>query len=629
MINLWASDIGRWDAANYSLLKNVFELNLQLFQRSKKNKTLLFFVIRDHFYDVKRRTGTPIELLTPTIQKDLEKIWTDIIKPDDFKESKVQDFFDFDFTGLPHKLHAPDEFETKVNLLKTRFFISDQHDYLLDKKYKGEVPSDALPTYIARVWQTIKENKDLDLPSERQMVAVFRCSQIMEAILAKFNEQLKPLRKTLREENKEVQNFAAEATRLMKDAIDQYNTESMYYEPSVSEQKRQSLNDQMRRELHELFILQIKFITSNALHHFKEAFLRGLPSDGKAARNFAELANHLSQKTLTYFDQRATDSIPPGTEWDISLDRASLQEQIDDFISVQRKKQLELLLQEVQALLKKSIYNPLSQHMDRVSHTMWADLNKLYEDTQLKTSQTLRESLQGFNCNEQEIEERVNSLKESVFTQFRDMFREKVKGNLASKMFAKFNESFKYDSSGIPRKWTPEDNVASYFKTARDKGSQLIELFSVLRLKAEFKDVSVFDPSATIDPEYIILTPEECNQQMEIYKRDCDSAYNQAISEQEHAGGKAMMGPLMMGLIAVLGWNEAMMVLSWALFNPLFLILMIILGVVLYVGYAFDMLGVYGTVIKTVLSALLSEAKKFINQKLQAQGLNGPKPKTD
>ncbi len=35
MINMWVHDVGRFEGANYGLLKIVFELNLQLFQSAK------------------------------------------------------------------------------------------------------------------------------------------------------------------------------------------------------------------------------------------------------------------------------------------------------------------------------------------------------------------------------------------------------------------------------------------------------------------------------------------------------------------------------------------------------------------------------------------------------------------
>src|SRR6266550_8653546 len=53
VVNMWANDVGRHDGANYSLLKIIFELNLQLFQTSapstRSEKTLLLFCFRDHY----------------------------------------------------------------------------------------------------------------------------------------------------------------------------------------------------------------------------------------------------------------------------------------------------------------------------------------------------------------------------------------------------------------------------------------------------------------------------------------------------------------------------------------------------------------------------------------------------
>lgn len=111
IINLWMTDIGRYNAANYGLLKTVFELNLQLFARSDSPKTLLLFIIRDHMKQV-----TPLEMLQATLEKDLATIWNELIKPDQFKNSNVRDFFDLEFTSLPNKPLMPDAFEQEVCL---------------------------------------------------------------------------------------------------------------------------------------------------------------------------------------------------------------------------------------------------------------------------------------------------------------------------------------------------------------------------------------------------------------------------------------------------------------------------------------------------------------------------------
>lgn len=83
ILNLWEHQVGLYQGANMGLLKTVFEVNLQLFQhsRSSKEKTLLFFVIRDHV------GSTPLENLAKTLQSDLEKIWDGLSKVEIIKRT--------------------------------------------------------------------------------------------------------------------------------------------------------------------------------------------------------------------------------------------------------------------------------------------------------------------------------------------------------------------------------------------------------------------------------------------------------------------------------------------------------------------------------------------------------------
>ncbi len=42
--------------------------------------------------------------------------------------------------------------------------------------------------------ETIKTNKDLDLPTEKEMLAMFRCEEIMESAYAGFAAKFAPIR---------------------------------------------------------------------------------------------------------------------------------------------------------------------------------------------------------------------------------------------------------------------------------------------------------------------------------------------------------------------------------------------------------------------------------------------------
>ncbi|OMJ30237.1 Protein SEY1, partial [Smittium culicis] len=75
IVNMWENMVGLYNGANMGLLKTVFEVNLQLFGKNRESKTLLYFVIRDHV------SPTPVEVLGNTVQKDLERIWSELSKP--------------------------------------------------------------------------------------------------------------------------------------------------------------------------------------------------------------------------------------------------------------------------------------------------------------------------------------------------------------------------------------------------------------------------------------------------------------------------------------------------------------------------------------------------------------------
>lgn len=154
IVNIWMHDIGRWQGANYPLLRTVFELNLRLFQSSKKSRVQLLFTIRDHAF-------TPIEKLAEAIMQDLNIIWTQISKPDEFASSKASDFFDFQFFPLPPRPHQPQEFEAKALELGKRLNNRSHSDTLWSEHYSPDVPMDGFSTFCDNVWETVSANKDL------------------------------------------------------------------------------------------------------------------------------------------------------------------------------------------------------------------------------------------------------------------------------------------------------------------------------------------------------------------------------------------------------------------------------------------------------------------------------------
>src|SRR5271155_4120924 len=109
-------------------------------------RSLLFFVIRDHI------GTTPLSNLRNTLLQDLTKIWASLSKPPGLENSRIEDYFDFAFAALPHKILQPEKFASEVGKLGTGFRIghraNKKHGLHTDQELEGGV---FLPEYHRRI----------------------------------------------------------------------------------------------------------------------------------------------------------------------------------------------------------------------------------------------------------------------------------------------------------------------------------------------------------------------------------------------------------------------------------------------------------------------------------------------
>ena len=148
LINMWTTDIGRYGASNYGLLKVIFEVNLKLFDQKSSKK--LLFVLRD--YD----SRIEFDRIKAMIDKDLKQIWSEIYKPEQHENSKPEDFFSFEFAMMPHKIFQPDEFSAKAGELRGRFALDAADTLFLTTPEDDGVPIDGLPVFVEQTWEVIR-----------------------------------------------------------------------------------------------------------------------------------------------------------------------------------------------------------------------------------------------------------------------------------------------------------------------------------------------------------------------------------------------------------------------------------------------------------------------------------------
>ena len=60
-------------------------------------------------------------------------------------------------------------------------------------EYHRRIPADGFSVYAEGVWDQIVHNKDLDLPTQQELLAQFRCDEIAREVMVAFDEAITPL----------------------------------------------------------------------------------------------------------------------------------------------------------------------------------------------------------------------------------------------------------------------------------------------------------------------------------------------------------------------------------------------------------------------------------------------------
>ncbi|KAL9644517.1 hypothetical protein ABK040_009381 [Willaertia magna] len=488
LVNMWMQDIGRYNAANYSLLKTVFELNLQLFQKDKTSKTLLLFVIRDHI-----RSMTDISTLREQILKDIEKIWNSLMKPKQFENSQVTDFFDFEFTSLPHKELQGELFVTEVNEMRSRFICDDEENYknyLFKPIYKKSVPIDGFEHYANGIWQVIIENKDLDIPTQKEMLAMYRCDEISSILFKDFEKHLNEWQEQIKIKTI-ITRLGSQAKQIIDVLIKQFKEQTQLYVPEVVERKCKEFQDHMISEIKILYVEQLGHLRTKAVEAFRKHLYAAIQTridQGEVIEDFTNTTKQIHNTIVQgLFLEIAQKARYPGLdeEFDYKQTLDLLLDELNVITDEYRQKQVELIVKIQLDDMKEDIREEITNLIDKPEDDLWKKLRKYLKDKVHQEEELLKGALKGFEVSD------ISKYSTRIYSFAKSSIIAKVKeatSFLSLRLNNRFEELFKRDANGMPRAWQRLDQIKEDYKIARQKAIQMLDIFFLCRLESEALD---------------------------------------------------------------------------------------------------------------------------------------------
>lgn len=608
IVNLWEHQVGLYQGANMGLLKTVFEVNLGLFgkREDQTQRTLLLFVIRDHI------GSTPLANLQATLTQDMNRIWDNLAKPPGLTAARLDDYFDMAFETLPHKILMPDKFESSVLDLRKRFTGESGTETYFRPAYHKRIPADGVSHYMEGIWEQVQSNKDLDLPTQQELLAQFRCDEIGAAALAVFNEEIRGVRKPV-EAGNVVEGLGAMMATWKETALASYDHAASRYHAAVYQKKRSDLVNTIHTTLHPIFYSQLKNLSKLTLARFKKALADALKGD--AGYDFADVVSKAREAGLQGWEASTVEMLrvvdERGGDWygGWEEEKSLLLTELGHVADVFRKDETTKMVNQIERALRQQLADPVDVALNKPGADMWDRVLSSFNELLGAAESGYLTKAASFNCTEEENNQALETLRRRAWTALLNKTKEHTAdAALLAKLRASFEERFRYDENDVPRVWKPEDDIDGIFKKAKDQTLELIAIYA----KIAPIDASLIPDNIPSDSDLppalaagstdefdfgasLVLLSEP--KQLDItsrFRRDADAYYVEA--KRSTVSSVAQIPYWMYGVLVVLGWNEAMLVL----FNPLYFAALLGLLGAAWVIFQLNLVGPLYAVGKTV-----------------------------
>ncbi|XP_044946750.1 protein ROOT HAIR DEFECTIVE 3 homolog 1-like [Hordeum vulgare subsp. vulgare] len=585
LINMWCHDIGREQAANKPLLKTVFQVMMRLFS---PRKTTLLFVIRD-------KTRTPLEHLEPVLREDIQKIWNSVAKPEAHKDTPLSEFFNVEVTALPSFEEKEEQFREQVQQLRQRFANSIAPGGLAGDR-RGVVPASGFLFSSRQIWKIIRENKDLDLPAHKVMVATVRCDEIANERFGCLISDAEWLDLENNVQAGLVLGFGKKLGYIVEVHMEEYDKEAVYFDEAVRKAKRQHLESRILNLVQPAFQKNLSHLRTKALEKFKTDLNLSLEN----GKGFAASVRETTESSLSEFNQGCADSVIKQADWDYSKILEKVRRDIEDHGLSIRESRLTELTRHAKEKLRKALVEPVESLFDAAGQTTWASIKNLYKRETEAILPEFVKALSGFEMESESSEGMVSKFRDYAQSIVENKAKEEA-SKVLMHMKERFTVVFSHDKDSMPRTWTGKEDVRAIAKEARSAALKLLSVLAAIRwddkpdriennlvstlldgsVESKSSSASSGDPLASttwdeIHPKHTLITPAQCKSVWKQFQSETEFTITQAVSTQQahRRGNGRLPPPWAMVAMAVLGFDEIMMLLR----NPIYMFF-------LFVGY--------------------------------------------
>jgi len=448
-------------------------------------------------------------------------------------------------------------------------------------------------------------------------LAIYRCDEISDTAFRRFSVDLEPLKEQLlKKASAPIPQFGSSLAAMLDKCLGEYDKPASRYHRETAQRKRETLRDKCVESLTSLFNLQMAKIRDYTMLWLEEK-IKETGADGKKPlKHFGQVRQGLEVGCNDYFANTVAESLLQGASWNYNLDEEDVRSRISARLSALQDRQLSLLLSLFEEKIRKRLMPQLNRLLDLAGPDMWKRIADIFSAVTTHTIEKLDKRLDGFVLPEENREQRHQEFKDRAYGLIKTRMQEVAK-NILYKMEKRFDEHFRLDSNGLPKRWTKQDDVAGCFTQSRKMAYMVLDLCSIIRLEDSQQSLTFLGlseqensplPPTDIDQNIVVIPYDECQMLKDRFKRESEQAYVSALREQEGKNTMMNIPPFFWVVMVVLGFNEFYALLS----NPLLLLGFILFGSACWVLWFLGFADVPLEIASTLTSDALQSARSWV-----------------
>ena len=299
VVNIRADGIGTKAASMIEVLRAILKISLRIINPNVKKRILLVFRDMED-----RHNG---EMMKNFLYNELRDAWARMSFEQTVEIGQMDDFFEFYHHDI-RNINEPQRFEEDIGDLRDKLLNSTRSNYLF-RNIVSDIPLNGFQAYLESIWgQTANELDDLNIPTQKELLANHRCEKFRDKAFKMFMEEIPAGVGTT-----EIVNFKEMLEQSWRKSLENYDQDAKNYKRDYYLKYWQELTQMILDECAKLSGAHILYIFKKCKKEFKEK-LKSI----KSKDNFEKEIENNKKQAIEKFVKTCEISIVKGNDPSIS-----------------------------------------------------------------------------------------------------------------------------------------------------------------------------------------------------------------------------------------------------------------------------------------------------------------------